>query len=342
VSLVKPAARRPATIKTIALDLGLSISTVSRALKNDALVTPDTRAKVSEAANRLGYRRDLRGVNLRTGRTYTLCALLTSNPSGEFGDPAAMHLIQGLIAGTADTDFKMVIRPVEGRAAQLEACQESVRDGRFDGFILDHTEPQDPRVLFLLERGIPFVTFGRTELFTEHAYFDIDNEDAAFAATKHLADAGHRRIILIDPPQDYLFSGQRYRGYRRALVTAGLPYDPALVIEMGIGIRRVRDRVAEVLAMPDRPTGFVTSNEVATLGALRACRDLPPGEFEQFGFVSRDGTRLFDYLEPPIASMYYPLLNTGRELSAMLVDAVRGADITGLQRLERAELLLRS
>lgn len=246
MSLVNSTVRKPATIKTIALDLGLSISTVSRALKNDALVTADTRARVSEAAIRLGYRRDMRGVNLRTGKTYTLCALLTSNPSGEFGDPATMHLIQGLIAGTTDTDFKMVIRPVEGRDAQLAACQESVTDGRFDGFILDHTEAQDARVLFLLERGIPFVTFGRTELFTEHAYFDIDNEDAAYVATKHLADAGHRRITLIDPPQDYLFSGQRYRGYRRALTDADLPYDPALVIEMGIGIRRVRERVGKL------------------------------------------------------------------------------------------------
>lgn len=335
------ASRKPATIKTIAADLGLSISTVSRALKGDALVTAETRARVNEAAGRLGYRRDFRGVNLRTGRTYTLCALLTSVPSVEFGDPATTHLIQGLIAGTAGSDFKVVILPTESQDTQLAALQELVADGRFDGFILDHTEAQDPRVRFLLERGIQFVTFGRTELFTDHPWFDIDNEDAAYSATRHLVAAGHTRIALIDPPPRYLFSRQRLRGYSRALADAGLAYDAALVVEMGIGIRRVRERVAEILAIADRPTGFVTSNEVATLGAVRAARDLPAAEFARLGFVSRDGTRLFDYLTPDVSSLYYPLFDAGQHLSETLIQSIQGTPIAGLQRLEKAELIVR-
>lgn len=94
--------------------------------------------------------------------------------------------------------------------------------------------------------------------------------------------------------------------------------------------------------MNDRPTGFVTSNEIATLGALRACRDLPPTEFAKLAFVSRDGTKLFDYLQPPVSSLYYPLLETGRQLSGMLIDAVQGVYAKDLQRVEHAELILRN
>jgi LacI family transcriptional regulator len=108
-----PATGRPATIKTIAKALSLSASTVSRGLQGDPSVTEKTRRKIMETAEQLGYRRDFRGVSMRTGKTFVLCSVLGTPPSQEFGDPAAMHLIQGMIAGVEGTDFKMVMRPVE-------------------------------------------------------------------------------------------------------------------------------------------------------------------------------------------------------------------------------------
>ena len=332
--------RRTPDLRSIADELGISISTVSRALKADPRVAPATQARVNEVAERLGYRRNLRGVNLRTGRTFTLCAQLISNPSPDFGDPAAMHLIQGLIAGTAGTEFKVVIRPVANTEDQLRAVRDTVADGRFDGFVLDHTEHEDKRAQFLLEQGLPLVTLGRTGL-PGHGWFDIDNEKAAYDATRHLVAAGHVRIALIGPPERFAFAQQRLVGYRRALEEAGLGYDPDLVIAMDIDVRAVRERVGRLLTLGDRPTGFVSSNELATLGTIRACRDLPPEAFARCGFVSRDGTKLFDYLQPPVSSVYFPLLEAGRQISADLVDIIHGAEAETTQRLERAELVPR-
>ena len=334
-------ARRPATIKTIAKVLNLSPSTVSRALQGDPSVTAKTRAKILETAEQQGYRRDFRGVNLRTGKTFTLCAVLSAPPSQEFGDPAAMHLIQGLIAGVEGTDFKIVMRPVETSDQRFEAVKEAAANGRFDGIVLDHSEPQDRCVLYLLEKQMKFVTFGRTELFSEHPYFDIDNEDAAYQATRHLIRQGHSRIALIDPPPRFLFTRQRLRGYQRALGEAGIAFDPTLVAELNIGARWVRERVAQFLTIRDRPTGFVTSNEVATMGAIGATRALPDAEFRAVGFVSRDGTNMFDYFEPPVSSCFYPILDAGEFLASSLVKAVEGADVATLQTVERTQLVER-
>ena len=336
-----PQPSRPATLKTIAASLRLSISTVSRALQGDPSVTAQTRKRIVEAAEQLGYRRDFRGVNLRTGKTFTLCAVLGTPPSQEFGDPAAMHLIQGMIAGVEGTDFKIVIRPVETPDQRLEAVREAASNGRFDGIILDHTEPQDACVLLLLERNVKFVTFGRTELFSDHPYLDIDNEDAAYVATRHLIGHGHTRIAMIDPPGKFLFTRQRLRGYRRALSEAGIAYDEALLAELSIGARRVRERVLQMLASTDRPTGFVTSNEVATLGAISAGRTLGPRDFKRLGFVSRDGTNMFDYFEPPVSSCYFPLLDAGEYLAAALVKAVEGAPVNSLQSIEKTQFVER-
>lgn len=333
--------RRPATIKTIAKALSISASTVSRALQGDPSVTEKTRAKVLLTAEQLGYSRDFRGVSMRTGKTFVLCSVLGTPPSQEFGDPAAMHLIQGMIAGVEGTDFKIVMRPVESSEQRFEAVKEAAANGRFDGIVLDHSEPQDKCVLYLLEKKVKFITFGRTELFSEHAYFDIDNEHAAYEATRHLIQQGHTRIALIDPPPRFLFTRQRLRGYQRALAEGGIPFDPALVAELNIGARWVRERVAQFLVMHDRPTGFVTSNEVATMGAIGATRTLPPEEFARTQFVSRDGTNLFDYFEPPISSCYYPLLDAGETLTRSLVKAVEGAEVSSLQMIERTSLIER-
>lgn len=332
--------RRTADLRSIANELGISISTVSRALKDDPKVTASTKARVNEAADRLGYRRNLRGVNLRTGKTFTLCALLISNASPDFGDPAAMHLIQGLIAGTAGSEFKVVIRPVANTEDQMQACRDTVADGRFDGFILDHTEPDDRRAQYLMEHGLPLVTFGRTGM-DSHGWFDIDNEDAAVTATRHLIAAGHERIALVGPPERFAFASQRLTGYRKALAEAGIAYDPSLVIAMDIDVRSVRERVGAMLQLADRPTGFVSSNELATIGTIRACRDLPPVEFARCGFVSRDGTNLFDYLQPPVSSVYFPLLEAGRRVSAGLISIVQGAPPESIHELKRAALLPR-
>jgi LacI family transcriptional regulator len=332
---------RPATIKTIAKALSLSASTVSRGLQGDPSVTEKTRRKILETAEQLGYRRDFRGVSMRTGKTFVLCSVLGTPPSQEFGDPAAMHLIQGMIAGVEGTDFKMVMRPVETSEQRLEAVKEAVVNGRFDGLVLDHSEPQDPAVLFLLEKKVKFITFGRTELFSEHPYFDIDNEHAAYEATRYLVQQGHKRIALVDPPPRFLFSRQRLRGYQRALAEGGLDFDPSLVNENNIGARRVRERVTQFLAMTDRPTGFVTSNDVATMGAISAARALPAKEFKQLHFVSRDGTNIFDYFEPAVSSCYYPLLDVGEMLARNLVAAVEGAGIETLQTVERTTFIER-
>jgi LacI family transcriptional regulator len=288
----------------------------------------------------MGYRRDYRGVNLRTGRTNTLCAILSLQPMRQFGDPAAMHLMQGLIAGVEGTDLKLLIEPVVSEEEQLAALHDTVEAMRADGIIIDHTRPDDARVRYLIDCGVPFVTFGRTELAEHHAYLDIDNEHAAAMATSRLASSGHRRIALIDPPTHFLFSAQRRDGYLRALADANLPIDLSLVIETPINAENVAAATTALMALPDPPTALVLSNEVATLASVRACRVLGL-DLNRIDFVSRDGTRLFDFFEPGVSSCYYPQIEAGRILSSMLIEAIAGAPFESLQRIVRSEFVRR-
>lgn len=330
--------KKPATIKTLADSLDLSPATVSRALRNDKSVRPKTIKRVQDAAKKLNYRRDFRGVNLRTGKTFTLCAFLATNSDLAFGDPATMHLIQGLIEGMEGSDFEMVIRPIAKAEEHLNVVQKAVEDGRFDGVILDHTEPNDARVRYLLENNVPFVTFGRTELFSEHAYLDVDNEHAAYIATKHLIDIGHQRIALINPPPHFLFSKQRVAGYKAAMKEEGIIHDPALVVQEDISPSSVEAVVKRLLDMSEPPTGFVTSNEVGTLAVVKTCR-LAGLRLDDIGIVSRDGTKFVEYYDQRVSSCYYSLLKAGKILSEMLIARINGEGISALQRLDKIDFI---
>lgn len=331
---------RSVTIKTVAEKLALSPSTVSRALRGESSVTPETSQRIVEAAKELGYMRDLRGVNLRTGQTNAICVFLTARPRDEYGDPAIMLLIQGMIDGVAGTDKTVVFRPVASVDQQLDALRTLIASNRFDAFVFDHTEPQDPRVKFLLEADFPFVTFGRTELFTEHAYIDIDNAHAAESATRAMIAKGYKRIALIEPPVQYMFSSQRRQGYMRALEAANMPVDPDLIVETGLGTKTVELGVKKLLSLDTPPDAFVCPNEMTTIAVIRACEQ-GGLDIAHSGFISRDGTRFFDYFRPAVSSSYYSSYELGEDLSRQVIRRLKGDPVTSLQKLVQTTEIIR-
>ena len=240
--------RRP-TLKTLARQLDLSVTTISRALKDGPEVRPETIARVKAAAAALAYRPDPRAVGLRTGRTGVVAVLFWEPHVDDVGDSSVAPIVEGVCRRLEGTSYTAMIQLLLPGMEGLDRVSRIVEGKLADGLILSGTTPQDERVRYMLERRFPSVTFGRTELFTPHPWYDIDNELAAWQATSHLAQEGRRRIALIDPPRHLTFAQHRLLGYRRALAEAGLRFDPALVVQGGLG-------AAESRAAP---------------GALRAC-----------------------------------------------------------------------
>lgn len=326
------------TIKTVAKSLGLSPSTVSRALRNDPSVTEATTQRIREAAEALGYTRDLRGVNLRTGKTNTICVLMLVRPKDEYGDPAIMQLIKGFISGVVGTDKTVVFQMFTSPEEQFKAMRELVAARRFDGFILEHTVPQDERVKYLLEQDFPFVCFGRTELFSQHAYLDIDNNVSGYTATTAMIEKGHRRIALVMPPLKYLFVEHWRRGYQRALADHGIEFDPALTIETGMATRSVEEAIEQISTLDPPPEAFVCPNEMATTAVVRAC-ERAGFDINKTAFISQDGTRFFDFFRPNVSSLYHSSFSIGEELSRMLLRLLEGEKVENLQVLVEPEII---
>ncbi|MES2846378.1 MAG: LacI family DNA-binding transcriptional regulator [Pseudomonadota bacterium] len=336
-TLDRPDQPRPVTMRDIAEHLGLSVTTVARSLKDGHKTGADTVARVRDAAERLGYARNLDGLRLRTGRTMTLLAVLGASDDPETGDISASSLLLGVHRRLQGTDYSVQAKLVDIGDPGIPALRKMIRTHAADGVILNYTEPNDARVRLLTTYGIPFVTLGRTDMGIVHPWFDLDHEDAAWQGTKALISQGYRRIAMMESLPGYTFVQKRLSGHRRALAEAGISFDPALVAHNLPGSGIVH-RATQRLLQEAKPDAFLCCNEVYLIGTVAGLRDICPTLVGKFGLFVRSGSNLPAYLAAPIAASYYSRTEVGWQLCDLLLQRINGVDAARLQRLERTEL----
>lgn len=327
------------TLKSLAQGLGLSVSTVSKALKGARDVGAQTTATVRLAAEAAGYVPDSRGVKLRTGQTFLLYYQKAVAPMQDVPDAIVAAQIETIASCLASTPYQLQIVPWNTATEDPLPAIRRIVEGRLaDGIVLDSTQPQDPRVRYLLEHNFPFVTFGRTELVSEHPYVDADNEQAAFAATRYLIERGHQRIALISPPLTFTYALQRRRGYQAALQQAGLAADPLLLCEGGQDARMARALANQLATQANPPTGYVCANEVATLGVMAGLRDAGCTVGDDVDVVCRDGAHISDYLSPRPATLFLDIRTVASTLCDFLLRRIQGEAALSLQCILPCEL----
>lgn len=261
--------RRPGpNLRSLARDLGLSVTTVSRALKDAPEVRPDTRVRVKDAAAAQGYVPDTGGVLLRTGRTMKVCSVLYTPEAGDFGDSGFLAQVESLAEGLGPSSYHLVVVTETGAETPLDPIRRVFDQRLADAVLFARTRPLDDRVRYCQERGVPFVTFGRTEVLTPHAFVDHDDEAAVHDAVGRLLRAGHRRIAFLNPPGDLTYLGLRRRGYRRALAEFGYAEDPALVRIATPTVAGYRAAATDLFAAAPDVTAIIGAGAHSLIGLL--------------------------------------------------------------------------
>lgn len=258
-------------LKMLAASLGLSQTTVSRALGGYSDVSEATRERVAEAAQRLGYQPDPLARRLATGRTDTV-GLVFPFSATEFGDHRLGEVVSGLSDGLSAHGMDLSIIPVKPEH-ELETYQRVIDGRRVDALIVAWTRVHDARIRLLQHRGFPFLAYGRTDSPVPYPWFDFDNEAGAKAAVERLIAFGHRRIGFIHAPLDYNFAAQRHAGFVAALRDAGIEPDLGLIVESPLSRASGYKAMTGLLALEAPPTAVLADNNLTGLGALRAVGD---------------------------------------------------------------------
>jgi len=260
-------------LKELSEKLGLSQTTVSRALNGYPEVNEDTRRRVMDAARRHNYRPNMRAKSLATGRAMAIGHIIPLSTKHEIVNPIFADFIAGAGEVYSSSGYDMVLSVVSD-AAEADAYREIQAKGTVDGVIIHGPKLDDPRIPLLRDIGLPFVVHGRsTGCALPYSWLDVNNRRAFERAPEFLLDLGHRRIALVNGLENMDFAVRRRTGYLSALERRGIAPDPRLMrteeMTEGYGYRTAR----ELLAGPDRPTAFLTASLISALGVRRAIEE---------------------------------------------------------------------
>jgi LacI family transcriptional regulator len=329
-------------LKELALELGLSQTTVSRALNDYPEVNEATRVRVKEAAQRLGYRANASALRLATGRAGAIGLVIGGDSSQQFG-PHASEYLSGVASRLAREEVDILVSPVESDN-EIPAFRRLIASKRVDALILGAPTPSDERVRLLTEIGFPFMLHGRTVTETPVPWLDIDNGGAFHRATTHLIDLGHRRIGMINGPGDQTFAQHRELGYRNALHERGIVPDPRLITN-GRFTDEIGFRAAQAcLELNPRPTAFLAGSMMTALGVFRAIRLAGLTLGKDISMIAHDD--VFPYLNadnmvPSMSTTRSSIRAAGSRVAELVLQVLAGKAAEDIHELWPVELVLR-
>jgi LacI family transcriptional regulator len=330
------------TLKDIADEIGISVTTVSRGLAGYSDVAESTRQRIQQVAAELGYYPNLTARRLQKRRTDTLGFIMpTFGP--RFSDPFFSEFIAGIGTEAAGHDYDLLVSThAPDSESELSAYSRAVRGGWVDGLIVVRTREEDARIKLLCENGFPFVAFGRTNCSIDYSYVDEDGEAGMHALVQHFVDLGHRRIAFIAPPPGLMFGRYRLNGYSETMKNNGLEIDADWVVNGDMTQLGGAQAVEQLLRLNPLPTAIICSNDLMAIGAMN--------RIQQFGFqVGKDiaiggfdDIPLAAYVSPPLTTLHQPIYEIGRRTCAMLIEILNGKTPANSHVLLTPSLIVRA
>ena len=331
------------SIKDVAVRAGVSYQTVSKVLNGELKVSPATEARISASVKELGYRPNHSARTLRTQRSQMIGYSWSSSETEQLNHIVHMFLT-GVVSEAEAAGHHVLPFPYRSGEDQVAGYRELIDAGRVDGFVLSSVMYDDPRILFLVERGFPFVAFGRSGRDDAFPYVDVDGAAGLRLATEHLLVHGHQRIGVLAWAAATRVGDDRLSGYTAALLAAGVPVNPELI---GRGEADFESGYAAVecwLKWPKakRPTAVVAMSDLMAIGAMHAAQDAGCTIGRDFAVAGFDDVPMAQYLQPPLTSVRQPIRQAGHLCVDLLVALLTGLPMAERHILLQPELVIRA
>lgn len=307
-------------LEDVARAAKVSISTVSRAISQPHRVGEDTRNRVMEVIQEMGYvpSRVARRLRMDRGHAHLIGLILPDIQNPFFAD-----LARGVEDLAQKHGYALFLGNSDENPDKERHYLEAMRAESVDGVIVPPISDTDEAVASLTRARVPVVCVDRRLATVDADTVVVDNVRGAYKATDHLVRLGHQRIGFIEGRPEISTSRERMQGYRQALEEHGLKVDPALIRE-GDSRQASGARLAgELLDIEDRPTALLVGNNLMTLGALEACHARAFTIPEQLAVVGYDDMPWALALNPPLTAVRQPGYEVGQRAMELLLERIR-------------------
>jgi LacI family transcriptional regulator len=328
------------TIYDLARKLNISIATVSRALKDDPVVSKKTKKKIADLALELGYRSNNFARNLRTQRTHTIGVIIPRINS---------YFMSSVIAGMENIanheGYNLIISQSSESAEKEIANAATLFNSRVDGLLVSLAYDTDSLAHFepFIRKKIPLIFFDRTADKTDGVCIQLNNLKAAYEATTHLISQGRRRIVHLTATPKRNVYVDRLKGYQQALADQHIAFRDDYVIVGNLSQEAGADAAARIREMKPMPDAVFVANDNCAVGCMTALKQMGIRIPQDIAFVGFNNDPVSIVVEPNLTTVNYPGYEMGqiaaRNLIALL-DGSSGIHTTNTIIL-RSELVIR-
>jgi len=318
------------TLKTIAFMTGLGVTTVSRALKDAPDIGEDTKRRVQLIARQVGYRPNRAGVRLRTGKTNVISLVLNT-------DEQLMGFISDIIYGVSEvlspTPYHLILTPYSSGNDPMDPVRYIVETRSADGIIISQMRPDDPRVRYMMERGFPFATHGRTQMGVEHAWHDFDNFVFARMAVDRLIARGRKRLALLAPSPSLTYHRHMTAGFAEGVVEGGVADVPFATAWIDQPIEEIKLQTMRLMQRTSPPDGIVSGSGAAAFALVNAIEECGLKLGRDVDIVTKQSSRLVQMFRKELFVVDEDFRLAGRELARAVLERIDGAPPETLQTL---------
>ncbi|PYG34383.1 LacI family DNA-binding transcriptional regulator [Pelagimonas varians] len=327
---------KPATIEDVARLAGVSIATVSRAIRKPEKVADSTRKKVTAAIARTGYTANAMAQSLRTQKSKMVMVLTPS-----ISDPNFPGLLTGMEKAANTNGYGVLIANTEGSIALEQNHMRFLSSGMVDGLILltGHlpVAGQEKPAGFAYP---PLVAASRPVTAAQVPYVGVDDIGAAKVATEYLISLGHKKIVYVGSDGTDPVSDLRYQGYLEGLEEASGRIVPWRV-EGGHSNEGGRAAVERLFIKDTLPTAFFCYNDDVAVGVMSALRLRGYGVPQDFSVIGFDDTSIASYISPALTTLRQPRGLIGAAAMDLLLRMVSGEPALQDKQLFRGDLTVR-
>ncbi|MCO5235092.1 MAG: LacI family transcriptional regulator [Chitinophagaceae bacterium] len=310
---------QPVTIKDIARRLGVSASTVSRALRGSTEINENTRRLVQELAEELKYTPNPIALSLKEKRSKVIGVIVPE---------IANYFCSAVIAGIEDYAYNLgyhvVIFQSHEKYDREVASINLLASRRIDGLIISvsNETKKGNHLKELIERGVPVVMFDRIcdEIDTPRVV--TDDTGGAFDATCHLIEQGYRRIAHFTMASDLSVTRNRIKGYLQALKKYKIPVEKKWIIHNNFHFPDIRKALVKLLKTGPKPNAILATSERITMNCFEIIKEMGlhiPSDIAMVGFTDNPVSRL---LVPPLTAVHQPTFDIGQSAARLLISMI--------------------
>ena len=332
---------REITIYDLAQKLNISVATVSRALKDDPVVSKKTKKKIFDLAEELGYRSNHFARNLRTQRTDTIGVIVPRLNS---------YFMSTIIAGMENVansnGYNLIISQSSESFRKEIANAKTLFNNRVDGLLVSLAYDTEDTSHFdsFFKKNIPVIFFDRVEQHESSTQILIDNRQAAFDATEHLIQQGCKRIVHITATPKRNVYIDRLQGYKQALATHNIPFREDYILINNLSFESGLEAAVLIREMNPMPDGVFVANDNSAVGCMVSLKQSGIRIPDDIAIVGFNNDPVSKVVEPNLSTINYPGYEMGEVAAWNLINHLNGvAPIHTTNRIIlRSELVIRA